>query len=78
MHSACRGHDSQLYESTYTSAASLDGWTRFTYIRKNATKHAAKSEAVVTNVGKSVVQLTGRMLACLLAGAQVCLPLIIL
>lgn len=40
VHSRCRtSGDSPMYESLYTSASSVDGWTRITYIRKNSSEH---------------------------------------
>jgi hypothetical protein len=40
VHSPCRtSSDSSMYESMYTSASSVNGWTRITYIRQNSSKH---------------------------------------
>jgi hypothetical protein len=40
VQSPCRtSEDSPMYESMYTSASSVSGWTRITYIRKNSSKH---------------------------------------
>jgi hypothetical protein len=51
LHSPCKSQDSShMYESIYTSASDVDGWTRFTYIRKNATKHGNNGNTLIQNI----------------------------
>ena len=50
LHSPCKAQDSsRMYETIYVGASSVDGWTRFTYIRKNATKHGSHKNTVLQN-----------------------------
>jgi len=51
VHSNCRRADSsQMFETLHTGAAAVDGWTRFTYVRKNATRHTTRSDTLMQNI----------------------------